>query len=125
MPWDAPSDASASAHKRKMIEVSELAAEEIRSRMARGGFPDGIGVRITPTKWADSGVEITFDYPVSDGRDWVDESQGLLLLVDKNDEPHLAGCVIDFRDGASQTKRAPRVRPTSASGVRAGLRRAR
>jgi Fe-S cluster assembly iron-binding protein IscA len=97
--WDAPHDASATAHKKKIIEVSGSAAAEIRSRMANGGFSEELAVRITPTKWADSEVEIAFDYPISDGRDWVDESHGLLLLIDKKHESQLFGCRLDFADG--------------------------
>jgi hypothetical protein len=42
---------------------------------------------------------IAFDYPVSDGRDWVGQSPGLVLLVDVNDEVELSGCLLDYRDG--------------------------
>ena len=109
--WDAPHDASVSAHKKKILEVSAAAATEIRSRMAKSGFSEEHGVRITPTKWADSEVEITFDYPTSDGRDWVDESDGLLVLIDKNDEWQLLGRRIDFADGTFSANMAPGATP--------------
>ena len=105
--WDAPHDASATAHKKKILELSTRAAEEIRSRMENGGFSEGLGVRITPTKWADSEVEIAVDYPVSDGRDWVDESDGLLLLIDKQHESRLSGCRLDFADGEFSATMTP------------------
>ncbi len=98
--WDAPYDAAASIHRKDLVDVSDRAAAEIRLRIAKRGFPERVGVRITPGKWADGKVAVTFDYPVSDGRDWIDESQELLLLIDKNDEAQLAGCRLDFRDGA-------------------------
>jgi hypothetical protein len=104
---DVPHDASVSAHKKKVLEVSAAALAEIRSRMAKGGFSEEHGVRVTPTKYADSEVEITFDYPVSDGRDWVDESDDLLLLIDKNDEWQLLGRWLDFADGRFLATIAP------------------
>lgn len=97
--WNAPPGASSTVYRKNILEVSLLATEEIRSRMAKGGFSEELGVRITPTKWADSEVEITFDFPVSDGRDWVDESNGLLLLIEKEHEPEFSGKFLDFVDG--------------------------
>ena len=70
----------------------------MESRRQRGRFPDGVGVRITPTRWADNEVEIAFDYPVSDGRFWIDQCQETVLIIDKQDEPQLSGCTIDFAD---------------------------
>ncbi len=96
--WDAPHDVSMTSHRKKLVEVSQTAAAEIRSRMAEAGFSEELGVRITPTGSAGS-VEIAFDYPVSDGRDWLDQSQGLTLLVDKRHESQLSGSRLDFRDG--------------------------
>ncbi len=101
--WDAPSDVSANAHRKDVLDVSEAAATEIRSRMESRGFPADVGIRVRPTKWADNEVEISFDYPVSDGRDWVDESEGLLLLIDKRHEHQLSGRTLDFGDGAFRT----------------------
>jgi len=106
--WDAPDDVSFYEHTKKILEVSEAAAEEIRSRLASGGFSSGVAVRVTPTKWADTEVEISFDYPVSDGRDWIDESRGLTLLIDKKHEPQLRGCVVEFCDGTFNTNSALR-----------------
>jgi len=105
--WDAPNDVSVTAHEKDLIELSDEAATEIRSRIAQGEFPDGIAVRITPTKWADGEVEISFDYPVSDGRDWVDRSQGLLLLIDKKHETQLQRCRVDFADGTFSATQQP------------------
>ena len=88
------------AHRKDLLTVSDDALAEIQARILKGKFPSEIGVRISPTKWADDDVEISFDYPVSDGRDWVGESRGLLLLVDKKDEDQLSGCQLNFRDDA-------------------------
>ena len=97
--WDAPGDVSATAHTKDLVELSSRAVEEIRSRRVSGKFPDNVGIRIKPTKFADAEVEISFDYPVSDGRDWIDESQGLTVLIDKDDEAQVSGSEIQFENG--------------------------
>lgn len=96
--WDAPADATVTGNKKKILELSNAAAAEIGVRKAAGGFRDDVAIRIIPTKAAGE-VRIVFDYPVSDGRDWVDSSQDFLLLIDKNDERKLSGCCVDFADG--------------------------
>lgn len=53
---------------------------------------------------------ISFDYPVSDGRDWVDESQGLILLIDKEFEYLLSGCRLDYCDGKFSAIIVPSIR---------------
>ena len=106
--WDAPHDASVSDHRRDLVELEESAAQEIRARMASGGFADELAVRITPTRWADSEVAIAFDYPVSDGRDWIDESQGLTLLVEKRYEAQLSGRTIVYVDSRFTAEMNPR-----------------
>lgn len=103
--WEAPADASISGHRRKIVEVAPAAAIEIVRRRTEGAFRPDVAVRIMPTKYADNEVKISFDYPVSDGRDWVDSSADLLLLIDKQDEPLLAGCRVEFADGKFAAKR--------------------
>jgi Fe-S cluster assembly iron-binding protein IscA len=98
--WDGPRNLSVTAHRNDLLSVSDDALAEIQALMLKGNFPSEIGVRISPTQWADNEVEISFDYPVSDGRDWVGEARGLLLLVDKKDEDQLSGCQLNFRDNA-------------------------
>jgi hypothetical protein len=97
--WDAPENASATGHQKKIMEVSEAAAREIRGRIAKGGFRDDVGVRITLTNAMAGEVRVSFGYPVSDGGDWVDYSQGLLLLIAKDQEAQLSGSHLDLVDG--------------------------
>ena len=77
----APTDVSVTEYKKDLVDLSPNAAAEIENRRTRGQFRDGIGVRITPTKWADAEVEIAFDYPVRHGRFWVDESESFILII--------------------------------------------
>ena len=97
--WDAPHDASVDAHKKKILELTSPAAEKIRALMVNGGFDEELGVRITPVERGGPEVEITFDYPISDGSDWIDESDGLVLLIDKKHELQLLGHRLDYEDG--------------------------
>lgn len=97
--WEAPEDASLRDYSRRILEISPLAAAEIRSRMAKGGFSEELAVRVTPIEFTDSEVEIAFDYPVFDERDWLDKSDGLLLLIDREYESQLSGCQIEFFNG--------------------------
>jgi hypothetical protein len=97
--WDSPDCLSPDEFRKQVLELTVRAAEAIRSRRAAGGFPDNIGVRIAPSGHFDTAVEISFDFPVSDGRDWIGESHGLLILIDKSDEGALTGCTVDFEDG--------------------------
>ncbi|NLS91905.1 MAG: hypothetical protein GXX96_06955 [Planctomycetaceae bacterium] len=96
--WDAPAEVGVAEYHRDLVDMTLRAKSEIEIRQLRGGFPDGVGVRITPTKWADNEVEIAFDYPVSDGRFWIDESHGVILIIDKEHEVELADHTIDYAD---------------------------
>ncbi len=44
-------------------------------------------------------MEIAFDDPVRDGKFWVDESKGFILIIDKEEESQLENCLIDYKDG--------------------------
>ncbi len=98
--WDSPDHLSPEEFRKQIVELTERAADAIRSRRATGAFPENIGVRISAGADFDAGVDISFDFPVSDGRDWIGESQGLVVLIDKSDEGQLAGCIVDFEEGA-------------------------
>jgi hypothetical protein len=97
--WDAPSEVSSLDHCKEIAELSERALIEIQRRIELGKFPQTIGVRISPVRPGSSELQVTFDYPVSDGRDWIDESQGKVLLIRKDDEVWLSGCTIEFDNG--------------------------
>ncbi len=101
--WDAPRDATAASISHDPLDVSESALQEIGRRMREGDFPDELGVRLTPVKQSAAEipgqVEIAFDYPVSDGQEWIDDTCGIVLLFDKRYEDQLAGKKLDF-DGA-------------------------
>lgn len=98
-----PSDFIASECARDVIELTESAAAEVRRRRDAAGHPESVAIRVFPTKWADAECEVQFDYPVSDGRDWVGVSMGVTVLIDKRDAELLQGRALDFSDGAFVT----------------------
>ena len=94
-----PGNLPTTPDREHLLTVSEDALAEIEARMLKGGFPSDVAVRISPTKWADAEVEISFDFPVSDATDWCGVTRALYLLVDRRDEEQLLGCQLDFCDG--------------------------
>jgi Fe-S cluster assembly iron-binding protein IscA len=112
--WDAPDDLAPGGFRKHLLELTDRAVEAIRARRANGGFPEDVGVRISPGGFTDAEVKISFDFPVSDGRDWIDESQGLLLLIDKSDENQLADTTVDFEEGVFVARVAAKPRRHSA-----------
>jgi len=97
--WEAPYDVSISAHRRRILSITARAAAEIVRRRQEGNFAADCGVRISPGDWAGREVSIQFDFPVTDGHDWVDQEAGMLVMIDKRHEPDLARSEIDFADG--------------------------
>jgi Fe-S cluster assembly iron-binding protein IscA len=87
---------SSEEHRKAFLSISEAALDEIRARLKASDFPPDIGVRISPGRLCNSDVVVAFDYPVSDGRDWIDEADGIAVLIDKDDEPRLCGRTIEY-----------------------------
>ncbi|MEZ6112717.1 MAG: hypothetical protein R3C99_17155 [Pirellulaceae bacterium] len=56
-------------------------------------------VRVTPDISDYRKVTIQFDFALADGRDWIGQSQGIPIVVDREVAPELQGRIIDFRDG--------------------------
>lgn len=83
-------------YRKDFLQFSDAAVAEIRFRIQSGGFEHGIGVRIAPASGVGVEIDVSFDYPVSDGRDLLSEVKGLVVLVDKSDEAPLARRRIDF-----------------------------
>lgn len=84
-------------HQRAIVTLTDRAVSELRARIEREGFPSGIAVRIVPKK-AGSHIEALFDYPISDGRDWIDKTGPLVILIDKQDSLLIEGQEVDFAE---------------------------
>lgn len=71
--------------RRDLISISDSAAAEIHRRMEMYDHEPGIAVRIQFDNSVGLQCRIEFDFPMSEGRDWVSESQGFSILLDKQD----------------------------------------
>jgi Fe-S cluster assembly iron-binding protein IscA/predicted RNA-binding Zn-ribbon protein involved in translation (DUF1610 family) len=90
---------SASTNLGNIVAISEAAAQEILRRFFSGKFKGKPVARITPPLSPGEGYMVGFDYAVADGRDWIGESRGIGIIVDRRDAPLLLGRIIDFQNG--------------------------
>lgn len=86
------------ANLKNLVSLTDAAANEIKHRIQDADFEEFVAVRVIPER-AGSNVDIRFDLPVSDGREWMRKSNGLVILVDKNDADLVRNRTIDFRNG--------------------------
>ncbi len=82
-----------------IVSLTEAAAYELRRRIGEARFEGDAVVRITPDDSHGPTYSVGFDYAAADGRDWLGESQGLPIAIDRRDAPALHGKHIDYRDG--------------------------
>ena len=94
--WDAPNSVSG-GHERTVLSMHASALDEVERIREKERFESELAVRIRPGNGLE--VAISFDFPVSDGSDWLQNGPGYVLLVDKRDESTLAGSEIRFQDG--------------------------
>ena len=86
---------SVSTNLGNIVELSEAAAHENLRRFFSGKFNGKPVVRITPPLSPGEGCMVGFDFALADGRDWIGESRGIGIIVDRRDTPRLLG--IDHR----------------------------
>lgn len=91
-------------HVFNVVEFSAAAAVEIRRRMVAGRFEPNVAVRIVPHRTG-AGCDVQFDFPFSEGPDWLGRSQNLSVLVDKRDAMLIQGATIDFQGGEFRVTR--------------------
>ena len=88
------------------LALTSDAATEVCRRRESGGFVGHVAIRVEPVQNAD--CRVLFDYPYSDGRDWIGISHGIAVLYDKRDAGLTAGRVVDFQDGVFQILDSPK-----------------
>jgi Fe-S cluster assembly iron-binding protein IscA len=91
-----------SPHRAAAVNLTPRAAQAALELMAGQGFPPGSGIRIEVTgKHRPRTYEITYDdVPQKSDRDWITESNGVTILVFKQDAALVDGLTIDFQKGA-------------------------
>jgi len=80
-----------------VVELTEAASEEINRRLTAGCFGPETVVRIAPDRMTPNHASVLFDFPLADGRDWIGQSRGIPIVVDRQDAEELQGFTIDFR----------------------------
>lgn len=82
-----------------VVELSPEATAEIERRRREGGYDASVAVRIEVEDAIQRKCRMGFDIPEADGRDWIGESGGLTILVDRRDAGVIHGATIRYRDG--------------------------
>lgn len=82
-----------------IVGLTEAARLEILRRQCGGRFGNDVVVRVLPPSTRENEYRVEFDFPLADGRDWIGESRGIPIVVDRRDAPLLLGKTIDFREG--------------------------
>ncbi|QDU30209.1 hypothetical protein ETAA8_53280 [Anatilimnocola aggregata] len=82
-----------------VVELLPAAVEEIKARHAKSGFSHDVVVRVDPVRSSARLVTVTFDEAVADGQDWIGQSCGIPIIVDRRVAPELQGSKIAYQDG--------------------------
>ena len=81
-----------------VVSLSEDAFAEIARRHHAGNFGPDVAIRVTPGTTS-STYCVEFDFVLADGSDWIGESRGIPIVIDRRDAPLLLGKTIDFQNG--------------------------
>jgi len=94
-----PAGGSALDHFGNVVTLSDAAVVEISQRHAQGGYEHDVAVRVEIEDEHQRTCRIGFDYPEADGRDWIGDSKGITILVDRRDASSIHGSTIQYEDG--------------------------
>lgn len=105
--------AAMTGNRRNVVVLTPDAAELTHKTITDRGFSPETALRVVLGKGDNSQIGVEYDVPLDDERDWVGESSGVVVLVEKAIASQLEGLTIDARDGQyafnmpnSATKRA-------------------
>ena len=79
-----------------VLELTRAAKNEIIRRYSLAEFAGDTVVRLEPVANRPFSVEVTFDFFVDDGNDWIGESNGICTIVDRTVVAELRASTIDF-----------------------------
>jgi Fe-S cluster assembly iron-binding protein IscA len=82
-----------------IVELTTSAIEEVKRLHREGQLEPDVVVRIEPDTREPYKITVAFDFALADGRDWIGESQGIPIVVDRRVAPELQGSTIDFTNG--------------------------
>jgi Fe-S cluster assembly iron-binding protein IscA len=86
-------------HFAKVVDFTDAAVQEIRRRHAQAKFGSEVVVRVECEPPDYHKINITFDYPIADERDWIGESNGIPVVIDREIAPEIQGSTVDFSAG--------------------------
>lgn len=81
------------------VELTCAAKDEIVRRHSLADFGEDTVVRLEPVANHPFSVKVTFDFFVDDGNDWIGESNGICIVVDRTVIAELRASTIDFVGG--------------------------
>jgi iron-sulfur cluster assembly protein len=81
------------------VDISALAAEEIKKMMATKNIPEGYGLRVG-VRGGGCGVQLILGFDKQKESDLVYESLGITVMMDKKQTLYLIGKQVDFYEGA-------------------------
>jgi Fe-S cluster assembly iron-binding protein IscA len=86
-------------NRRNVVTLTPAAAELARKIVSERGFPPGTALRIVRHKDGDRRIDVQYDVPADDDRDWIGESLSIVVLIDKTIASELEGLTIDAANG--------------------------
>lgn len=91
--------AEMTGHERNVVTLTERAAVQFRHAIDEKGFPHDTALRVAIADPFGPEYHIEYDLPTSDGRQWVGESHGVTVVVDKSSASELEGLIVDYDNG--------------------------
>jgi Fe-S cluster assembly iron-binding protein IscA len=91
--------AAATSNRRNVVALTPDAAELARQTIASQEYPPETALRVVLRNDGGTGIGVQYDLPSDDDRDWVGESSGVVVLVEKAIAGRLEGLMIDAQGG--------------------------
>lgn len=85
-----------SVQNKKLIDITPAALAEIENRRRRNNFAQEFAIKPVPENEYRRTCRIQFDYPVSDGRQFSFQSQGVAVVIEESDREYFEDRVLEF-----------------------------
>jgi Fe-S cluster assembly iron-binding protein IscA len=91
-----PTSTLPTGNRRNIVEFTPAAADFAKAAIHTRHYPEDTVLRIAQRHEQGSGFEVRYDLPSSEGADWIGETQGLMVVVEKAIADELNGVVVDM-----------------------------
>ena len=85
-------------HAKDVVTLTPQAAEFSHRQIVQRGFPANTALLVTASSHFQPEFKIQFDLPFSDGQHWRGSSQGLTVMIHKDDVDRFRGLVVDVEN---------------------------